>query len=74
MGSDGCHPRLLRETAAILNIPLQKIMDKTFVEGCEPSLWKYRNISALYKNKGEKSAKPQIISSEQEDYVKNSQR
>ena len=55
MGPDGCHPRLLRETADIVNIPLQKIFDKTFEEGCVPSLWKDANISALYKNKGEKS-------------------
>ena len=60
MGPDGCHPRLLRETADIVNIPLQKIFDKTFEEGCVPSLWKDANISALYKNKGEK-VKPQII-------------
>ena len=28
IGPDGCHPRLLRETAAIVNIPLQKILKK----------------------------------------------
>ena len=55
MGPDGCHPRLLRETADIVNIPLQKIFDKTFTEGCVPKLWKDANISALYKNKGDKS-------------------
>ena len=38
MGPDGCHPRLLRETADIVNIPLQKNFDKTFEEGCVPSL------------------------------------
>ena len=55
MGPDGCHPCLLRETVDMVNIPVQKIFDETFGEGCVPSLWKDANISALYKNKGEKS-------------------
>ena len=55
MGSDGCHPRVLRETADILNVPLQTIFDKTFIEGRIPTIWKDANISALYKNKGDKS-------------------
>ena len=37
------------------NLPLQKIFDKTFTEGCVPKLWKDANISALYKNKGDMS-------------------
>ena len=60
MGPDRRHSRLLSETADIENIPLQKIFDTTFVEGCVPSLWKEANITALYKNKGEK-VNPQII-------------
>lgn len=55
MGPDGCHPRVLRETANILNKPLQTIFDKSFTEGRIPSIWKDANISALYKNKGDKS-------------------
>ena len=55
MGPDECHPRVLRENADILNIPLQTIFDKTFAEGRIPSIWKDANISALYKNKGDKS-------------------
>ena len=55
MGPDRCHPRFLRETADIVNIPLEKIFDKAFEEGCVPSLWKDANIPALYKTKGEKS-------------------
>ena len=55
MGPDGCHPRVLKETADILNVPLQTIFDKTFAEGRIPSIWKDANISALYKNKGDKS-------------------
>ena len=38
--------RLLRKTADIVNIPLQNFVDKTFVEGCLPSLCKDANISA----------------------------
>ena len=55
MGPDGCHPRILREMADIVNTPLQMIFDKTFTEGCVPTIWKDANISALYKNKGDKS-------------------
>ena len=55
MGPDGCHPRILRETADIVNTPLQMIFNKTFTEGCVPTIWKDANISALYKNKGDKS-------------------
>ena len=51
MGPDGCHPRLLRETADIVNIPLQKIFDKTFEEGCVPSLWKDAHDRLLLKLK-----------------------
>ena len=38
MGPDRCHPRVLSETVDIVNIPLQKIVDKTFEEGCVPGL------------------------------------
>ena len=51
MGPDGCHPRLLRETADIVYIPLQKIFDKTFEEGCVPSLWKDAHDRLLLKLK-----------------------
>ena len=55
MGPDGCHPRVLRETYDIVNKPLQTIFDKTFIEGKVPHIWKEANITALYKNKGDKS-------------------
>ena len=51
---DGCHPRLFRETADIIHYPLEKIFDKTFMEGNIPHIWKDANVSALYKNKGDK--------------------
>ena len=55
MGPDGCHPRVPRETYDIVNKPLQTIFDKTFIEGKVPHIWKEANITALYKNKGDKS-------------------
>ena len=55
MGPDGCHPRVLRETYDIINKPKQNIFDKTFMEGKVPDIWKEANITALYKNKGDKS-------------------
>ena len=40
-----------------MNKPLQTIFDKSFSEGKIPStcIWKDANITALYKNKGDKS-------------------
>ena len=55
MGPDGCHPRVLIETYDIINKPMQNIFDKTFKEGKVPDIWKEANITALYKNKGDKS-------------------
>ena len=60
MGPDGCHPRLLRETVDIVNIPLQKIFDKTFTEGCVPKLWKMQNFLLFTKTKVTR-LKPQIV-------------
>ena len=49
MGPDGCYPRVIRETADIVNLPLQKIFDKTFTDGQIPVIWKYANISICIK-------------------------
>ena len=54
MGPGGCHPRLLRETVGIVNTPLQIFFNKSFIEGKIPTVWKDANVSALYKNKGDK--------------------
>ena len=54
MGLDGCHPRLVRETADIISTPLETVFDKTFNERKVPDIWKDANVSALYKNKGDK--------------------
>lgn len=55
MGPDACHPRILHEACEQLSDPLCKIFNKSFETGDVPTLWKEANISALYKNKGEKS-------------------
>ena len=55
MGPYGCHPRLLHETCEQLAEPLCTIFIKSFETGEVPSLWKEANVSALYKNKGDKS-------------------
>ena len=55
MGPDNCHPRLLKESAEILAQPMCDIFNKTFETGCIPEAWKTANVTALYKNKGEKS-------------------
>ncbi|MEW8547692.1 MAG: reverse transcriptase family protein, partial [Candidatus Thiodiazotropha sp.] len=55
MGPDNCHPKVLKEAADILSYPLQKIMNKTFEEQRIPGIWKKASVTALYKNKGDKS-------------------
>ena len=48
MGPDELHPNLLKETSYILSEPLAKIFNKTF----EADKWKEANITAIFKNKG----------------------
>ena len=55
MGPDNCHPRLLKETAESIKEPLQVIFNKTFKEGTLPEVWKDAHVTAIYKNKGDKS-------------------
>ena len=55
MGPDGCHPRILKEAAEELCEPLCILMNKTFEEQCIPAFWKQANVSALFKNKGERT-------------------
>ena len=55
MGPDNCHPRLMKDTSDSIKEPLQMIFNKTFKEGTLPEVWKDAHVTALYKNKGEKS-------------------
>ena len=54
MGPDNCHPKLLKEAAEFLSEPLSDIINKSFENGEIPMAWKEANVTALYKNKGEK--------------------
>ena len=55
MGPDNCHPSLLKETMETVKKPLQTIFNKTFKEGRLPEAWKDAHVTAIYKNKGEKT-------------------
>ena len=54
MGPDGCHPRILKETADIICDPLLSIFKKSFDSGEVPKIWRDANVSSIYK-KGDKS-------------------
>ena len=53
-GPDGFHPRVLRDCADSLALPLTLIFNKSLQEAHLPSTWKDANVKALYKNKGKK--------------------
>jgi len=53
-GPDGIHPRLLRECARELSIPLSLIFTKSMSESVLPAEWKQTNVSPIYK-KGQKN-------------------
>ena len=52
-GSDGIHPRVLREAAKEISTPLFLIFSKSIQEGLVPSAWKEATITPLHK-KGSK--------------------
>ena len=52
-GSDELHPRVLKETAEVICVPLSIIFKKSLEEGKLPSVWKQGNITPLHK-KGDK--------------------
>ena len=49
MGPDGIHPRLLKDCAQNLCIPLKIIFSLSLDSGCLPSLWKRSDILPLHK-------------------------
>ena len=53
-GPDGIHPRILKETAEVICIPLAIIFNKSIQEGHVPQGWKDAHVTALHK-KGSKS-------------------
>ena len=48
-GPDGLHPRLLKETADELVLPLSKIFRNSISSGIVPDDWKYANVTAVFK-------------------------
>ena len=53
-GPDGIHPKVLRETATQIVIPLTIIFKKSLAEGALPHKWKIAHVIPIFK-KGNKS-------------------
>ena len=53
-GPDKIHPRILKETAEVICVPLSMIFNKSIQEGHVPQGWKDAHVTALHK-KGNKS-------------------
>jgi len=48
-GPDGIHPRILKECAKKLTLPLKSLLRNTLSEGRIPSQWKEATVSPVYK-------------------------
>ena len=55
-GPDRIHPRLLRELAIVLCVPLAKLFNTSLATGELPSEWKQGRVSAIYKKGSRKKA------------------
>ena len=55
-GPDGIHPRILREAAEEVSVPLLLLFQKTMDTGELPEDWKRANITPIYKSKGSKES------------------
>ena len=53
-GPDGLHPRILKELAPVIAVPICNIMNKCFEQGRIPEDWKQANVTCIFK-KGNKS-------------------
>ena len=54
-GPDGIHPKVLRETATQIVIPLTVLFKKSLAEGALPHKWKIAHVTLIFK-KGNKSS------------------
>ena len=54
-GPDGIHPRILKELADVLSLPLKLLFDKTIVLGKLPTKWKLAEVRPIFK-KGSKTS------------------
>ena len=48
-GPDGLHPRVLKESADVIALPLTLIFNKSLSEGVVPNEWKVAHVTALFK-------------------------
>ncbi|KAK6180925.1 hypothetical protein SNE40_008890 [Patella caerulea] len=55
-GPDNLHPKVLKELADVLKLPLSKLYRKSVDEGVLPEHWKAANITPLYKKGSKKKA------------------
>jgi hypothetical protein len=55
-GPDGLHPRILRETAEVICIPLATIFNKSLQESILPQQWKDAHVTALHKKSSKQNA------------------
>ena len=51
-GPDGLHPRVLRELATELSLPLSIVINKSLTGHGIPQIWKEANVSPIYKKGG----------------------
>ena len=54
-GPDGIHPRVLKELAVELALPLRRLFEKTLNDGKLPKMWKIAEVRPIFK-KGKKSS------------------
>ncbi|KFQ69461.1 hypothetical protein N335_07761, partial [Phaethon lepturus] len=53
MGTDGTHPRVLKELAEVLNKPFSMIYQQSWLTREVPDDWRLANVTPIYK-KGQK--------------------